>query len=92
MAEKIRVILTNRQAIFQNVDVVQHDYMAPYFTYRAPGYRYTRLYKMGVWDGYIQLLKNNRVPSGLFLQRKHEIEVTEDVKFLVTDNRITPNF
>lgn len=92
MQEKIKVILTNRLATFQNIDVVQHDYLDPYFTYRAPGYRYTRLYKMGVWDGYIHILKNSQVPSGLFLQRAHEISVTEDVKFLVADQRVAVKF
>jgi len=74
------------------MDPIIHELLLPYFSFKPPGYYFAPLYKMGAWDGNIRLLKNSKVPAGLFLEKRREIGFTEEVKFRVDDQRVSPSF
>ena len=50
-----------------------------YFSMRAPGFIFNPLYKNGLWNGFISLIKNNYLPSGLL----------EDFKKYTEDNNLS---
>lgn len=50
-----------------------------YFSMRAPGFIFNPLYKNGLWNGFISLIKNDYLPSGLL----------EDLRKYAADNNLS---
>jgi len=64
-----------------------------YFAYQPPGYRFSFKYKQGWWNGFVYLLKQSRVPTGLFLEQYREVHKDGRYKFTLSkDERLTPRF
>jgi len=62
------------------------------FRYRFPNYTFTPNYRMGLWDGYVRLLRSNLVPTGAFLALSKKAEERAEVIFQSDDRRHTPKF
>jgi hypothetical protein len=85
----LAITLTNRWATFNCEPEVQVK-LKKLFRYHPPGYRFRESFVIGSWDGYINLMKQGRVPAGLFLARRSEIE--EHFRLIVKDERVFPEF
>lgn len=60
---------------------------------RAPGYQYTKLYKMKKWDGRVSLLRNRSIPTGLVPQAAKSIAGFFSSLVVVDDRSIkVPSF
>ncbi len=78
----IKVRIKNRETIF--CLPYPKDDLLPYFSFRPKGYIWMPAYRMGQWDGWIRLLKRDKVPTGLFLAMKSTIEKELKVRFRIT--------
>lgn len=85
---KIPVFLTNRTAVLQSSSY-DYDELIPFWSYSVPGFKYMKRRFPG-WDGRKKLFKYGKLPSGLFLATRKEIEEKLKVRFQVTFNRIRP--
>lgn len=81
---RIAVELRNRVAAF--VDPYPAE-MESYFSFQPKGYFFAPSYKRRQWDGYIRLLRYNKVASGLFLELRKQIETDLGIKFVIFDYR-----
>lgn len=86
--EKVYVRVTNRVTYF--LGVYPKEKISEVVRFRIPGYRFMPAYKQGRWDGYIRLLKYNRMGTGLFLAMRETIEEEAAISFIVTDTRCLP--
>ena len=77
--KKVAVLLTNRFAKFSQP--YPRDDLTPYYSFRPPNYKYIPAYRDGFWDGRISLLKRQKVPTGLFLATRRQIEEELGLKF-----------
>lgn len=57
------------------------------FRYRSPGYRFSPHYKIGRWDGFVNLMRNGKIPVGCFLALREEAEAQAHIRFRVLDQR-----
>lgn len=90
MAEPVplKVTLNNRTAR------IISDYPKEFsdlFSFRPDGYFWSPLYKQGVWDGRLRLIKNHRLAAGLFLEMRREAE-SKGFRFKIDDYRKGPRF
>lgn len=85
MAIRIKVLLTNRDAEF--LEPFPDQQLSEIFSYPVPGAYFSPVYKNKQWDGKRSFLKYNKVPAGLFVAMKKEIEKDWDVVFKVYDER-----
>jgi superfamily II DNA or RNA helicase len=84
MKPKVAVLLGNRSTVFYPP---YPDEIKWYFCFRPAGYRFMPAFKMGRWDGYIKLLKRDKVPTGLFLALRKQIEDELHIEFDVIKMR-----
>lgn len=56
----------------------------------SPGYQYTKLFKMGRWDGKVSLFKGEEFPTGL-VEALYDHIVRSKIPCNVKDNRIIPS-
>lgn len=75
----IQVIQRNREVEF--VSDYPEDEIKPFFSFRPQGYQFMPKYRWGQWDGWIYLLKRDRVPSGLFRAMMPKIEAELGIRF-----------
>jgi superfamily II DNA or RNA helicase len=68
----IKVTVTNRVAQFHHP--YPKEELMEFFSFRPENFRFMPSYRMGQWDGFIRLLKRDKVPVGLFLAKQREIE------------------
>lgn len=78
MTTSVAVLLSNRHSVLYEP---YPDELKWYFCFRPPGYKYMPAFRRGQWDGFIKLLKRDRVPTGLFLSLKEQIENELNIKF-----------
>jgi DNA repair protein RadD len=87
MKTKVATVVTNRFVRFYRP--YPHDDLVPYFSFHPKGYRFMPAFRMGHWDGRINLLKRDMVPTGLFYACRREIEEDLNLQF-VLENHIEP--
>src|ERR1039457_1894671 len=69
-----------------------HAELSAYFTFYAPNYQYTPLYKRKLWDGKIKLYKQDRLfYSGLLkylvvFAQKHNYKITFEKDIILMNN------
>lgn len=80
----VQVTLTNRKATF-TCDNDTLTSLKKIFRYQMPGYFFAPKYKLGLWDGYCNLLANRRVNVGLYLA--FESKLKEEFDITVNDLR-----
>lgn len=68
------------------------DALRDIFSYRVKGYQFSPKFRLGIWDGYIRLLKRGTIPTGCFLELQKEAETAAGIKFQVKDERIGCTF
>src|ERR1019366_9406538 len=68
----ISIVLNNRFVEF--LKPYPREDLAPFFSFRPKGYQFMPSFRAGYWDGRINLLKRNRVPTGLFLANRKALE------------------
>lgn len=87
MASTVQVVLTNR---FAELLPPYPDAIREYFRYHPPNYFFMPSFRRGGWDGYINLLRRNRVGAGLFLAYFEKIEKDLELSFEIDDIRKGP--
>lgn len=85
----VQVELYNRHALMMSE---YPDELDEFYSYRMPGYQFSPKYRMRLWDGYIHLMRCDRVPSGLFLATREQAEEKLHLRFLIEDLREPPMF
>lgn len=91
MKHSVAVTLTNRFAYFTD-DVYPEEELREFYSYRPPGYFWSPKYRMGGWDGWVQMLRTDRLPTGLFLDTRQQCEQELQLRFRVNDARTVPGF
>lgn len=89
MASEVAISVDNRWTRF--VSEYPYDDFIPYWSFSVPGYRFMSS-KFKGWDGRIKLLKRDRVPTGLFLATRKEIQEKLGVRFRIEENFCYPDF
>jgi superfamily II DNA or RNA helicase len=87
---EIHVTLRNRVALFHQPYPTES--VREYFRFRPPNYYWSPKFRLGMWDGWINLLKRNACSAGLFLEQRATIEKELGVRFIVHDERRAPAF
>lgn len=85
----LKVVLANRWATFL-CSPERQILLKKLFRYRVPGAKFSERYQLGLWDGYTCLMQRGRVPAGLFLAQRSEVE--EKYQIALTDRRVFPRF
>jgi len=67
------------------------DEIPEFFSFMVPNHRFMPAAKRG-WNGSICLMRGSRVPTGLFLSMRREIEGELQIEFEVDDRRKIPDF
>ena len=62
-----------------------------FFRFQPPGYFFSPKFKKKVWDGFISMMRGNRIPAGLFLAQKRLME-KHGLTFEIRDHRVRPKF
>src|SRR5215831_1460064 len=62
----IEVVLTNRYAYVTEATDADYEAISKFWSFYPPGYRFSPKYLYGKWDGRITMLKEGKVPAGLF--------------------------
>lgn len=83
----LAVRLTNRWATFLCDPDTQVE-LKQFFRYQPPGYRFAESYRLGSWDGYVNLMARGRVGAGLFLERRAEL--AKHYRLRIDDQRVRP--
>lgn len=83
----IQVVMDNRHAKF--IRPYPWEQLRELFAYQPPGWRFMPKVKMGLWDGFIRCLRYDKVPTGLFLAMKDEVEKKLGVQFSI-ENKCLP--
>lgn len=87
----VKVVLTNRWAKF--VGTYPKQELEKHFRFHPTGWQWMPKVQSGEWDGWIRLLRYNKVGSGLFLAARSDIEAGAMARFtIVQDTRTQPSF
>jgi superfamily II DNA or RNA helicase len=87
--EEITARVGNRATV---IEYPYPDGIKEFFQFKPKGYHFSPKYKLGVWDGTINMMKGSRVGTGLFLAFRKEIEADLNIKFQIIDKRVRPKF
>lgn len=82
----VEITLTNTHAWLTSATEDEEEALSKYWSYSAPGARFTLAYRNG-WNGRIRLLKRNTIPAGLFRATKKEIRKELGIRCAVTYDR-----
>lgn len=89
MAEpRIKVRLANR---FASLVGPYPEKLSDLFSFRTDGYFWSPLYRQGVWDGRLRMIRHSRIAAGLFLEMRKDAEAA-GFRFHVEDYRKAPAF
>lgn len=86
----VNVILTNRWAKF--VGSYPKSVIEKFMRFHPPSWQFMPKVQSGEWDGWIRLLRYNKVGSGLFLALRADMEKEAAIRFHVQDIRTQPSF
>jgi superfamily II DNA or RNA helicase len=87
---RIRFVLQNRRAGVFAEDPETIKTLQCFFRYQPAGFERSRKYELGVWDGWIKMLKRGYVPTGLLLERWARLSQHFDLE--LEDQRKFPPF
>lgn len=104
MPEAVPVVLANRYVRFLATPD-QLIRLKRYFRFHRPGYEFTPSYEawvaaghpenppFGLWDGYVQMMRQGRVATGLFFDQYKAIKAAGEFCFRIErDDRVRPQF
>lgn len=83
----VRAILAGRSVRF--LPPYPLEELKPYFQFQPKSYRFMPAYRMGYWDGFIKLLKQDKAPRGVFEAQCKQIEADLGITFQVQSKHIS---
>lgn len=90
LSSDVQIKFLNEATCYIEADEVIMYNLRESLKFHPDNYWFTPKYKAGIWDGYIRLIKNNTLPSGLIPKL---CEVINDLKLTFTvDNRYLQKF
>lgn len=60
------------------------------FRFHPEGYFFSKKFRLGIWNGWIQMLQRGTIATGLLLDKLEGLKKNFDVE--VKDNRVFPKF
>ncbi len=85
----IKLTVTNRHTTF-HVSPETQIKLKKFFRFHPLNYEFREAYRCGAWDGYTNLLQRGRVATGLFFEKKQELE--KKYRLDIDDQRKHPAF
>ena len=81
--EIVEVVLTNEFAYIVEASDEAYAAVDEFWSYRQKGYIFAPRYRTGDWDGRIKMMRQGRVPAGLFRATRKEAHEKLGIKFRV---------
>jgi superfamily II DNA or RNA helicase len=69
----VEVTLTNRYAYVTEATDEDYEAISEWWSFFPPGYRFSPKYVYGGWDGRIKMMRDGRLPAGLFRATKKDL-------------------